>query len=853
MKLRVFVNISITSLLLCMVAHLTSPVESYALSGCGGSPEVLYARGSGSGLNAYENTELQTSLNKKLDGSKYDFVELDGSVSGANGLDYPAVPVIGKIWNNVNGAVATVAATSIGKYHDSIIKGQELMIAHMLYESKENPNKCWALVGYSQGAHVVGEALSDVRIKPLLGKIFYVGLFGDPKYNMWGYDAIPGKNIPWYRGDQAPMYSPGMQAGGFLQPRMPDYLPRSSNDSSKMFTEAGSWCYIDDIVCSGNALLGLNSDGYKAYPERSYNEMTAELVNAMTDSYGMGVLRGGETASNYCTAQDIVVAASMTPTVRRDWDVYTDGGVKVFVDNLFGGQCDARVAVLGFGDPGNPMPHLLQDFSSSEAQLKSTLTSLKSDNYPFDSDAYLQSQRDVGSVDVSRVLNSSLDVSWRDDAQKAVFMISDSGSLGLAMLDPSRVDPNAIYAKPEFNNLIQKSRSRGGVEFYGAPVRHYWKDNYQLQEGVAPFASEMSIYSGATAGMVLWPKSNCGACTWTSSDMNAIPDLLLHKPNITVPDLTVISGQRIPLPILYNDHSWGEINRKKSQGVPTNISYDFSCSNRQTGDVETSDSVTFGQTRDCMGVVNATFQLPGYCYICGIGQSNIGARVAAPFHLKVLPADYTPPARPAKPSSVVLNVDAITKTAMLTWSRPEDSTSKIVYKIIDSTGGILGMTDANRLTITDVDTNAAFPDITIVPWGESGEGESTSTLEAKTTYNLPDSDSGLSSISTNVAGLSVIPKQVLRPASSTSASSLLDDLSIIGNFGVVQPANNNAEESDDQNYLKVLADNDTQDSKTKSNKLVSSWAAQEYWLLIIFVLTIVISILTFRNSSNKNN
>jgi hypothetical protein len=725
MKTRVLIYISVTISALSALVYQQVPNLARAAAGCTGVPTVIYVRGSGQEIDGREKKALMANLDDRLDAAKYNLVELDEDVQGSSGYIYPAVPVSGSKEGFRDGAIAVLSAASVGAYAQSIIQGKELLISHLLH-GYSDPDQCWALVGYSQGAHVVGDALADDRLKSLRDHIVYVGMFGDPKYNMWGYDIIPTKNLPWYRGDQMPMYVPGVQAGGILQPRLfPDYVPRSSVDTTRMFTEVGSWCYNDDIICSGN-VMGATNNAHGQYPERAYTQMTSELVNAMTDAYGVGILKP---VQKWCTVQDVVILASTTPTVRRDGGVYVDWAIKNLTNNLFEGQCDMRVAVLGFGRPGKEPIEVLQNFEPSKSQLESTLVSLGRPSYPLD-----QTPDAIENVEMVAALDRATQFDWRENARKAVIVISDSGDVASPVMDyfgRKRVDISALSAQPAYRQFIQHSRAKGGVTVYGAPVAHIRGWDYPRDLSTVLVADDyLQLPAGETGGIVLWHRT-CGAsCVWSELAAGQLITQLLYPPFITAPSITVKSGDKIKN--IYNDASGGEIAKMKRNGVPTVVNFNYDCEGLgQSGDVQDGDMVTIGAPRECYGIAYAYFDLPGVCNICG-SLTNTGARMAAPFKIKVLPADYQPKPRPTKPTSLKVVRNKVAKTAKVTWKKPANAevADKTKYKIVDGDGSLLGLSDDEALELTDISVLQPLPAIKIVPVNDTGDGEAADVPDA---------------------------------------------------------------------------------------------------------------------------
>jgi len=84
-------------------------------------------------------------------------------------------PAAGDKWTMV-GAVVKIAF--IGKYHDSVTVGKRALKTVIIELNQNCPSTKIILVGYSQGAHVIGD------VYPLKANVLYGAvLFGDPRFN----------------------------------------------------------------------------------------------------------------------------------------------------------------------------------------------------------------------------------------------------------------------------------------------------------------------------------------------------------------------------------------------------------------------------------------------------------------------------------------------------------------------------------------------------------------------------------------------------------------------------------------------------------------------------------------------
>ncbi len=111
------------------------------------------------------------------------------------------------------------------------------------------PSQYTVLGGYSQGAHVVGDAMALMHTRNqdnLLSRLGHIDLFGDPKFNGFKLDTNRLNPLqkhtayPWVRG------SANVNEVGSLGPREP-YVP------DILTARTTSWCDFNDIVCGGYA------------------------------------------------------------------------------------------------------------------------------------------------------------------------------------------------------------------------------------------------------------------------------------------------------------------------------------------------------------------------------------------------------------------------------------------------------------------------------------------------------------------------------------------------------------------------------------------------------------------------
>lgn len=242
--------------ILVMVLGLSRHAMATDDSACA-TVEVVAARGSGqqvggsSELNRFRD-QLRSSVKQPLTPN---FYELGSQKQGSH--QYPAVDV-GDVRNG-NAMGAWISRGNANDYGDSVSEGIDEMILYMShrYVTCKSAGSKFVLVGYSQGAQVVGQYLAAAP-KEIRDQIVFVALFGDPKLHL---PEGEGFNPPACRGEQLSSYRRVIANcdvdNGSLGARKP-YLPADMHDKT------GVWCYANDFVC-GSSKIVWDNDGHMQY------------------------------------------------------------------------------------------------------------------------------------------------------------------------------------------------------------------------------------------------------------------------------------------------------------------------------------------------------------------------------------------------------------------------------------------------------------------------------------------------------------------------------------------------------------------------------------------------------------
>ena len=205
--------------------------------------EIIFARGSGGKINETEEFKAVVGAAQEIADEYY-------LGSFTIDLDYPAVDV-----SNVGRLVgAYVSAGKSYEFGDSVKAGVRNLQARYLSRSKECPDMGFILVGYSQGAMVISQALSSFDAE----RVKFVMLLGDPNtYLPEGEGLFPaacsGGSLSSYR-----TFAPNCRTyEGVFGGRKPYELAGLTGKYSL-------WCNSEDYIC-GSSKNPLKNSGHTAY------------------------------------------------------------------------------------------------------------------------------------------------------------------------------------------------------------------------------------------------------------------------------------------------------------------------------------------------------------------------------------------------------------------------------------------------------------------------------------------------------------------------------------------------------------------------------------------------------------
>lgn len=235
---------------------VTLVVAASALVGCVQQPKgpvnepgcpsshVVFARGSGQTVGAAEAKRFaQQVLPVFPNDPQTTFFELGSD--GSSVFQYPAAPIDRSLNMSSNAPVSAVGAL---RYFQSVAIGVSELKEYLAGFGARCPSSVLVLGGYSQGAHVVGEALSQLGAEGsrVLGQVKAVTFFGDPRLSLPEGTPQGSGFVPACRGVEFSPWRVGVRNcrthEGLLGARA-EYVPK------ELVNRAASWCRPADVVC----------------------------------------------------------------------------------------------------------------------------------------------------------------------------------------------------------------------------------------------------------------------------------------------------------------------------------------------------------------------------------------------------------------------------------------------------------------------------------------------------------------------------------------------------------------------------------------------------------------------------
>lgn len=248
--------------------------------------ELVFARGSGQDFEDREHEKVEASVIKKIQNNGWTTNLYELGTESFGGEKYPAVSA------GLGGQMVNAKfGWNTGTYRSSVHQGKIELSSYLYQRAAKCTDARFVLIGYSQGAHVIGDALEQEIGFSIREKIAYIAYFGEPRLwlpegrGIWPAACRGGELSEWRKGNPACTVS-----GGILSGRNP-YI---HND---LRNKIGSWCDREDGICTGKySRLGNKSHG-------EYSNNNAEVDQAARRiALAVGFKNGGPVVPMFAPA-----------------------------------------------------------------------------------------------------------------------------------------------------------------------------------------------------------------------------------------------------------------------------------------------------------------------------------------------------------------------------------------------------------------------------------------------------------------------------------------------------------------------------------------------------------------------
>lgn len=581
---------------------------------------IIFARGSG---------QEQNTPQDQLETYKF-FDELKSRAPTGLNVDTKELiyPAEGNYIALLGSRLSWVAA---GEYKASVEKGVSNLIELLSTESAKCPDQKYILGGYSQGAHVIGDALDKLGDN-ILSKIAYVALFGDPKFNPHS-NAAYGNSFPG--------------AGGILGARQ-DTFPQVGGISN--------WCRRYDGICEGNVFKALNFFGtHDEYPSREIPIAANYAAAALKQILGFQLqpINQGKLGEK----ADVMYVIATTKGMQ-----FPLANIKPRADQIV----DATRALADDVQIG------LVQYQANTATKICPIKTVKTEvNLTNDTSSFIQVINGLAAQCNTRpgddtngaLLEAISGQSWRDDAHKLIFLLSDV--VGEPPVASADVINAAVTAGINIHSLIRADN----------PISPSEKPFFQ------PFSDD-------TGGQAIYMVENSGQ-SYPVMDKHLLP-FLTSLPGLPIVQLAPTKSTQPGQPVTFN--AGGSYDPDG-----TIVSYDWDFNND--------------------GVTDSTTSQPTSTYIYAVEyeatarvkvMSSDGGTASTATSVSVN-YDNPIPSAPSAPGQVSLGLNP-DNSALVSWSTRAGSFSlansaepeSFIIKKVD--GEFLGIVSGrtNSVTITDL-------------------------------------------------------------------------------------------------------------------------------------------------------
>lgn len=396
--------------------------------------EVVYARGSGQSLGDGEFGQLKKKLDaaSKATGRTYHLYELGTKKFG--GSQYRAIPVDGDVGKKTNAVLGKLSGGEAFEYGKSVDEG----VSEAADYISKRSNKClgtskFFLAGYSQGAHVIGDAYSYKLSDLTRSEVIFNGLFGDPKLYLpegEGQLYFTGTTYSKYaRGDRSEwrrdVPDPSTYKGS-LGARRP-YLPEGWT------AKTGLWCNDNDYVCGSDKSFNFDGHGEYKVEHGAIDQAVEEAFKRLAKEKGADpAVTEGQLRAVFMppkaglTGLDVVFLVDSTGSMQEDID-----DAKVFasqfastIENVKG-----RVALVEYRDEGDEFTaRILSNLNGDVSEFRAKLDTISADGGGDEPEAALHA-----------LMTAFNGLNWRAGATKAAVVLTDA-----SYHDPDMVDGSTL-------------------------------------------------------------------------------------------------------------------------------------------------------------------------------------------------------------------------------------------------------------------------------------------------------------------------------------------------------------------------------------------------------------------------
>lgn len=418
----------------------------------GADTDVVTSQDVGAWYEAVESLEL------KQTGLTYDYYFVGESNYGANyiGADI-GVDSLGAFGTTVQ---TFFSGGTAGEFQESARNGVTEMINRAIEVRNACPETKFVLAGYSEGAYILNQAMSDILSYIGAENIIYIATFGDPKlYLPEGEGILPaacrGMNLSSYR-----IYAPNCRAhSGVLGAENP-YVP------AELKGKMGLWCTEKDVMCSNYFDFSDPVGDHVAYASKGiYTEAMRFIYQKLYAEFPEKLRTPTEVIQSQAT-RDIAIMIDSTASMGGLLEKFKEKALEIAKRTISDG---GRVALYEYrdlaADGREYVPKQLCDFDScTHEEFQRLINGIK-----------LSGGGDVPESTLSASLGVMNGLTWKKGATKSLVILTDAKyhtteidgtDIGTVLRRSLEIDPVNFYVvttaanKAAYRELTSKSGGR---------------------------------------------------------------------------------------------------------------------------------------------------------------------------------------------------------------------------------------------------------------------------------------------------------------------------------------------------------------------------------------------------------